>query len=46
MAGDDSLALDGSLIVSLTTDGSLIISLATEASLAGESDAYDIMYMC
>ena len=46
MAGDDSLALDGSLIVSLTTEGSLIISLATEASLAGESEAYDIMYMC
>lgn len=46
MAGEDSLALDGSPIVSLTTEGSLIISLATEGSLAGGSDEYDIIMMC
>ena len=45
MAGDDSLALDGSLNVSLTTEGSLIISLVTEGSLAGESGEYDIMLL-
>ena len=46
IAGDDSLALDGSIIDSRTTEGSLIVSLATEGSLGGESGEYDIMFMC